>query len=340
LLGEGGRELWVKDDGAVCVDYGGNKPRKLIRLLEQAQQKNARRLITVGAVGSHHVLATGILGRKLGFETTAISLPRPYSSHAEQTTQRSLSAGVELLSALSLGDAIPILRALLRRGNYWVPPGGSNARGTLGYLDALLELEGQIRNGELPEPDVIYVALGSGGTAAGLLAGLTISSLRSRLIAIPVLNLPAPRLLVESLAKRALRLSGHPIPSNLSERLELDARWIGEGYGKTTLAGETAIGIAEKCGLSLESTYTGKAFAAALGWLSGPVDRGNVSTRPNEPFASDSKGTPSGVIRHALFWSTISTTKDSPTDNRAVTLSPAITRLLRNRPNSLLRKDA
>jgi 1-aminocyclopropane-1-carboxylate deaminase/D-cysteine desulfhydrase-like pyridoxal-dependent ACC family enzyme len=323
LRSEGNRELWVKDDGAVCADYGGNKPRKLVRLLEQAQKSHAQRLVTIGAVGSHHVLATGILGRKLGFSTTALSLPRPYSYHAEQTTRRSLSAEVELISVASLTDLPRLIRCLVRRGNYWIPPGGSNAMGTLGYLDALLELENQVRNGELPEPDVIFVALGTGGTAAGILAGLARSTLRSRLVAIPILHLPNARYWVEDLAKRALRLSGHTPPANLTARLEIDARWIGKGYGTSTPAGETAIGIAAETGLSLESTYTGKAFAAALEWLSGALAR-------------DYGGAP----LRALFWSTIATTKDSTTDEPAVTLSPAIARLLRAKPKTMPGKDA
>ena len=44
--------------------------------------------------------------------------------------------------------------------------------GSLGWVSAGLELLEQIGRGELPRPDVIYVALGSCGTAAGLLVGL------------------------------------------------------------------------------------------------------------------------------------------------------------------------
>jgi 1-aminocyclopropane-1-carboxylate deaminase/D-cysteine desulfhydrase-like pyridoxal-dependent ACC family enzyme len=198
-------------------------------------------------------------------------------------------------------------------------------------MNAVFELEAQIHRGELPEPEVIFVALGSGGTAAGLLAGLVTSSLKSKLIAIPVLRLPAPRLLIEGLAKSALRLSKRRILRPFSQCLEIDPRWLGGGYGVSTLAGETAIKIGKKCGLSLESTYTGKTFAAALGWLSGSKDRGNVSTRPDARWASDGRDDQSRVIQPALFWSTISTTKPSPSCDRAVRLSPAIHSLLRNR---------
>jgi D-cysteine desulfhydrase len=321
------RELWVKDEGRIHPLYGGNKPRKLQHLLEDALKRRARHLVTVGVVGSHHVLATGILGRAAGLSTTAILLPRPASYHAEQTTKQAILAGVELLSLKSFGDYPRIVGSLIKSGGYFVPPGGSNALGALGYLDALLELESQIKAGELPEPDFIFVALGSGGTAAGLLAGLAASTLRSRLVAVPILKLPFPRRLVETLAAAALRLSGRLVPRDLSRHLMIDSRWIGAGYGETTVAGEEAIKTAQSYGLQLESTYTAKAFAAALEWLRGSELRGNVLPRTQVSSLSQATHVPGSA--RSLFWSTISTTNHSQTEERAVTLVPGIQHLLR-----------
>ncbi|MGC4000664.1 MAG: pyridoxal-phosphate dependent enzyme [Anaeromyxobacter sp.] len=321
------RELWVKDDGAICTDYGGNKPRKLAYLLRRVEEDGIRRLVTIGALGSHHVLATGLLGRKLGLSVTAIALPRPYGRHAEQTTKDAILAGVEWVSVFEFAKVLRTLASVCRRDTRWIPPGGSNAIGTLGYIDAVAELDEQIRAGVLPEPDVIFVALGSGGTAAGILAGLARSQLRARLVAVPVLKIPAPRTLVLHLARRALRSLDAEIPQNLASRLEIDSRWIGDGYGVPTQAGETAIQIATTQGLQLESTYTGKAFAAALGWLRWPAARGNVATRTQPPAEVRGGARSQPRAERALFWSTISTTKDSPTENRAVTLSPSLVRL-------------
>jgi D-cysteine desulfhydrase len=333
------RELWVKDDGAICADYGGNKPRKLAYLLRRVEEDGIRRLVTIGALGSHHVLATGLLGRKLGLSVTAIALPRPYGNHAEQTTRNTILAGVELVSLFESARVLRALGSVLRKDTLWVPPGGSNALGTLGYIDAVSELEEQIRAGLLPEPDLIFVALGSGGTAAGILAGLARSQLRTRLIAVPVLALPAPRALVLHLARRALRSLGVAIPKDLGGRLEIDSRWVGDGYGERTQAGETAIAIAATQGMQLESTYTGKAFAAALGWLRWPAARGNVPSRTQPPAEVRGGARSQPRTERALFWSTISTTKDSPTENRAVTLSPSLVRLFRA-PRKPPRKDA
>ena len=325
----GTRTLWLKDDGAIHEAYGGNKPRKLVHLLEDAARKRKHHLLTVGAAGSHHVLATAILGKLAGFSSTALLLPRPYSCHAEQTTLQAKAADAELISLISLSDAPRIIRMVLRRDSYFIPPGGSNALGALGYLEALLELEQQIHAGDLPEPELIFVALGSGGTAAGILAGLATSSLRSRLVAIPVLSLPTPRRIVLALAERTLRLTGRTPNRPLDSLLEIDARWIGPGYGQITQAGETAIAFAAQYGLLLESTYTGKAFAACQGWLRGPIDRGNVSARAAEMLVPRLEEDVANHPKHALFWCTISSRLLSPFKPGKATLPQSIARLLR-----------
>ena len=305
LLVEGDHELWVKDDGLICSTYGGNKPRKLLHLLADAQARRAKRLVTIGAVGSHHVLATGVLGKQLGLPTMAIALPRPYSYHAEQTTKQTIAAGVELVALANPMHLPNVVRKLLRRGDYWIPPGGSNGLGALGYLEAALELEQQILGGQLPEPDLIVVALGSGGTAAGLLAGLASSKLRTHLVGALVLQLPMARSLTLSLARSASKRNGYPLSQDFSTRLTIDDRWIGKGYGHATTAGELALAEAATLGLTLEGTYTAKAFASALAWLR------------------------TTNWRRILFWSTFSAVSLATATTSAVTLPPAIGRLLR-----------
>lgn len=320
-------ELWLKDDARVCTIYGGNKPRKLQRLLTAAQERGARRLVTVGAIGSHHVLATGLLGKSLGLPTIAIALARPYSPHAEQATKETLEAGVELVALGSARDLVSAARRLLQRGDYWIPPGGSSGLGALGYLDAARELKQQIDAGELPKPDAIVVALGSGGTAAGLLAGIASLSLDIDLVAVSVLHFPFARQAVLALARSAIQHQALRVDPGSLDRLTIDSRWVGKGYGHATAAGELAMRTASSLGLSLEGTYTAKAFACALALLRGPEDRGNVA-----PLAA-SRRRDSWLLpnlsegRRILFWSTFSGVPIATPIDRTTTLPPALRRL-------------
>jgi D-cysteine desulfhydrase len=328
LLTTHASELWLKDDGRICDVYGGNKPRKLAYLLAEAQRRHAKRLVTVGVIGSHHVLATGLLGRAIGLPTLAITLARPYSSHAAQTTKRTMEAGVDLIPLANAFDLARLLPRLCRRGDFFIPPGGSNSLGARGYVDAIKELKQQIEQRELPEPDHIVVALGTGGTAAGLLAGLARYGLKSHLVAVPVLRLPAARGLVGWMAKVAAREAGGGTASDFSSRITIDDRWIGSGYGQPTTAGELAIAKAAEFELELESTYTGKAFACAWDWANREWGSGQTCTvgpgleHGEAPF-------PPGC-QTILFWSTFSTVSFTNSGGPAVTLPACLQRLFRS----------
>jgi 1-aminocyclopropane-1-carboxylate deaminase/D-cysteine desulfhydrase-like pyridoxal-dependent ACC family enzyme len=67
-----------------------------------------------------------------------------------------------------------------------IPMGGSSPLGVVGFVNAAYELKEQIKKGEIPEPDYIYVASGSMGTAAGLILGLRAINSKTQVIAVRV----------------------------------------------------------------------------------------------------------------------------------------------------------
>jgi 1-aminocyclopropane-1-carboxylate deaminase/D-cysteine desulfhydrase-like pyridoxal-dependent ACC family enzyme len=300
LAVEGRGELWVKDDGAIHPLYGGNKARKLWRLIADARLAGARRLVTVGAAGSHHVLATALWGREVGLPTCAVLASRPWSDHAEQTLLTTIATGAELVPLGRLRDIPSALLSIRRRKDYFIPAGGSNLVGAEGYFDAGLELLEQVQRGEVPPPDFVVVATGSGGTAAGLLASLARAPFPVVLVGVGVVGVPGLGTYVRHLANRLAKKAGGPLPGD--HRFVLDRRWLGKGYGHATDEALEAIEIARAFDLCLETTYTGKAFAASLAWLRGSPPRGNV------PAPSGCIGRPPRV----LYWGTLSRTAPSP----------------------------
>jgi len=312
--------------------YGGNKVRKLDALLLEARRKNARRILTFGAAGSHHVLTTALFAAAQGLRTGAILVPQRATPHVVDTLRASIAEGVEVYPAGGYAG-VPYAFALARqRGDYVVPPGASNPIGTLGYVEAALELAAQVRAGEMPEPDAIVVPVGSGGTAAGLLAGLELAGSKSRVLGVSVMKGPFVRRHVVSLARRTFTLAcslGIGAPSDemkalardaaslrtrFGERFELDEQCVGPGYGEPTPAGERALSVAEReLGLELDPTYTAKAFARALAWLAAPV--------------MGSREAPVNL----LYWHTLSSAPLAPLLERApslAALSPRVRALL------------
>jgi D-cysteine desulfhydrase len=278
----GGSELWVKDDGRANPEYGGNKIRKLELVLARARARGARRLVVMGAAGSHQILATALFGKKLGLPTAAVLFPQPWTEHAEQTFLASLALGVEPHTARSMTLVAAELPRLLRPGDYLVAPGASSVLGTLGFVLAVRELVDQIRQGVLPEPDRIVTPLGSGGTVAGLLAGVLREGLQSRIVGVAVaMRASASKTVALGLALAATRADGGSAgPIRLGRQLQVDASYLGAGYASPTPEGAYAGQMAAEVGLRLDPTYTQKAFAKALELVGLPPPGRTVRERP------------------------------------------------------------
>lgn len=289
-------DLWVKDDGRTATTYGGNKVRKLERLLDVALRRRARRILTIGAAGSHHVLATCVYAQRLELPTCAVLTPQPWSEHADATLRAGVSAGLTVVPARSYADALLALRRHRRPGDFVIGPGGAGLEGTWAYCLALDELAEQLERARLPPFDAIFVAAGSGSTAAGLLAGVLRRPIARRVVAVGVTPNPALRTLVVGQAVYALskRCSMLPLRRALGT-LSIESRFIGGGYGHSTPAGERAAAVARSFGLSLEPTYTAKAFAAALHWAN---DEGR-SQRDRSKLRLQRR-------RTCLYWHTLS----------------------------------
>lgn len=255
--------LWIKRDDLVAARYGGNKVRKLERLLEDAKAKKTRRIVTIGAGGSHQVLATAIYGKEAGFEVEAVLVAQPGTDHARNNLRVALANDLRVVVAPSWNAAPSLISSILGRDAYLFPLGGSNPLSSLGFVDVAKEVERQVGDGLLPEPDVIVVALGSGGTAAGLAVGLAATSLKTRVIGVAVAPpLKVVELMTRRLARKTAKLADLALDEPL--RLEMDRRWLGRGYGYATREGELAMSEASRFGLLLDQTYTAKAYAAAL----------------------------------------------------------------------------
>jgi D-cysteine desulfhydrase len=286
-----GPDVWVKDDGAYGAPHGGNKVRKLEWIIPDVEARDRRTVVTVGGLATNHGLATAVWGRTRGLRTALALVDQPVDDHVREQVERIRRSGAHVyrtrgkyrtyLAAPWILLRHTDLRA--RRPPYFLPVGGSSPLGCLGYVEAGLELAGQVAREELPEPAQVVVALGSGGTAAGLAAGLRIAGLRTRVVGIVVNDrTPVDARTVARLANRTLALMRRrgadpgvqPIaPADLSS----ERAWLGRGYGHRTPEAEHARDLARRReGLLLDPVYTAKAMAALIalrerGAFDGPV---------------------------------------------------------------------
>ena len=289
LSAKAGADIWIKRDDQTCARYGGNKVRKLEYALGEALRRESDTVVTTGAAGSHHALATALFAAELRMRVEVVAFPQPFSPHAEGQLRALLSAGAHLHPIRSGAIAIPAIHALAARLRvrgrrpFVIPPGGSSVQGTLGYVEAGLELARQIESARAPEPAAIYVALGTGGTAAGLAIGLAASGITSEVIGVRVVPRAVANLtLLGGLVKRCVRHlrsldSRFPdVVQTARSHLRVDGREYGGGYGhESPVARNAARLVAKHAKLALDPTYTSKAFAALLRDAAGPR-RGQV----------------------------------------------------------------
>ena len=62
----GGRSVWVKQDHLSSPVYGGGKVRKLEYILAALRDSEVKRVLSIGAFGSHHLLALALHGSRAG----------------------------------------------------------------------------------------------------------------------------------------------------------------------------------------------------------------------------------------------------------------------------------
>lgn len=304
--------LWVKRDDLTAGAYGGNKVRKLEFLLADARARRAGRLVTMGAAGSHHALATTLYGRGLGLPATLVLFPQPPTPHVRDVLLADAALGAELrwVPRMELIPAgVLIARLAHRRARcYTIAAGGSSPVGTLGYVSAALELEEQVRSGAMPAPDVVHVAAGTLGTAAGLAIGLALGELTTRVRAVRiastlVTNERTLRLLVERTAA-LLQAGGVRMPTTTAilQRVELTHDAIGAGYGRETEAAREAATLLGSARLLTDPTYTAKAAAGMI-----PALRGSgvhlfwhtlSASEPEPPPAASTRALPRRIRRY------------------------------------------
>lgn len=267
--------LYMKRDGQTGIPFGGNKVRKLEFLLGEALRREATTVMTFGAAGSNHALATAIYARKLGLHSISMLTPQPNATYVRRNLLMSFAQDAGLRSyrdgkAARRGAAwLRWWGRLRRRGPLMViPPGGSTPVGATGYVNAALELKAQIDRRELPEPDRIYAPLGTAGTVAGLLVGLRAANLKAQVVAVQVagLNFMPPGRLEQLCAQTSafLREADPSFPAfdwgDAGVTVVTDM--LGPGYAKFTEEGVAAVArMMELEGIRLDGTYTGKTLA-------------------------------------------------------------------------------
>jgi len=263
----GGPRLLIKRDDAIPFGFGGNKVRKLAFVAAQAVADGADALVTTGGIQSNHARVTAAVAATLGMRCVLIA----NGARQERPTGNALldallGADVRYVASreernAAIDDAAAQLAREGRRP-FRIPLGASTPLGALGFARAIGEVLEQ-----MPAPDVIVHSSSSGGTQAGLLAGVALHGITTRVIGV------SPDDPAASIAGRVrdilqgmgplLGVDGAALAG--ARPIEIDDAFIGDGYGLPSDASREAQRLAaQREAIFVDNTYTAKALAGLI----------------------------------------------------------------------------
>lgn len=263
----GGTNFLIKRDDYTGMEYSGNKIRKLEYLLYEAKKMRAEYIFTCGGEQSNHARATAAAAVKFGIKPVLFLWGKEKSiPEGNLFINNVLGADIKYLTGSQYAEVNSIMTDELKRYEkkgrrvYVIPEGGSSTLGIWGYINFIDEL---IKQTDVNKIKNIFVAAGSGGTAAGLLTGILLYKLKIRISAVNVLYDK------KEIENKILRLAegcrldyALPIKVN-SEQLEIIDGYSKEGYKNISPAKVSLIKkFSQSSGIILDPAYTGKAFTA------------------------------------------------------------------------------
>ena len=274
----GGPNIFIKRDDCTGLATGGNKTWKLEFLIPDAIKNKAELVVTVGAVQSNHARQTAAACALVGLKCLIIleqrlnNAPDVYMNSGNVFLDKLFGADVQLCPKNEDFSKYSenIIHNLKLKGTnvYFIPGGGSNAIGALGYVECLNEI---IKENNKYNFSQIIHATGSAGTQAGLLAGKKYFKC----------NIPVTGICVRH--KKDTQVNKvYMEAKNTCEKLNCNVldksdvivydEYIGPGYGAPSegMIEATKL-LAKKEAILLDPVYSGKAFAGLIGLVKNKV---------------------------------------------------------------------
>ncbi len=270
----GGPKLFIKRDDCTGLAMGGNKTRKLEFLIGEALANNITTIVTEGGVQSNHVRQSAAAAARAGLDCVlvlddTVGWPDPaYHSSGNRFLDSLLGADVRFCESGEVRqqriDAT--LAELQQQGQKacFIPTGGSNAVGGLGYAKCALELIDQAASSSL-SIDHVVLASGSGGTQGGFVAGLHAVGSGIRCLGVDIdKDIPYVKQNVERVAGGTCELLKTGL-QGLEDRIDMLDGYAAPGYGRPNPDTIQAIKLLARLeGIILDPVYSGKAMAALI----------------------------------------------------------------------------
>ncbi len=266
-----GPSIYMKRDDLTSLGMGGNKTRKLEFLIGEALDQDKDTLVTAGGLQSNHCRLTAAAARRAGLSChLVLNGKKPESLNGNLLLDKIFGAKVHYCDRKERDEKLNQVADELAAGGakpYVIPVGGSNSTGSVGYVNAMLELDTQLKEMKI-KPDAIVFASSSGGTQAGLALGAKIIDFKGQILGISIDQtktgdepfLPVLTRIVNKTAKRI----GLDIQMTNND-FNLNCDYLGAGYAMPEDLEFDAIKLlAQHEGILLGPVYTARAMGGLL----------------------------------------------------------------------------
>ncbi len=266
-----GPAVYMKRDDLTSLGMGGNKTRKLEFLIGEALALDKDTLVTAGGLQSNHCRLTAAAARKAGLAChLVLNGTRPETPNGNLLLDKIFGAKVHYCNRKDRDEKLhQVADELWTAGKrpYVIPVGGSNATGSVGYVNAMLELDTQLAEMQI-KPDAIVFATSSGGTQAGLTLGARIIDFHGQLLGISIdqvkIGEEAFPPILTAIVNATARRIGLDIQMTDKDFL-LNCDYLGAGYALPgDLEFDAIKDLAQHEGILLGPVYTARAMGGLI----------------------------------------------------------------------------
>lgn len=262
-----GKNIYIKRDDQTGTEFSGNKVRKLEFALKEALDQKCDYLITCGGIQSNHARATAAVAARFGLSTVLVLRGGDREVlEGNYFLGKLLGADIRLISPedyknsrMEIMESIKEELGAEGHKAYILPEGASNAIGSFGYANTMMEIGDQEKELDI-KFDAVVVTVGSGGSYTGLLYGNRLRGNPSKIYGINICD--DREFFTERAREIGRELNSYTsLDINLEGDINILDGYVGLGYALSRQEEIDFIrDFARAEGIVLDPVYTGKAM--------------------------------------------------------------------------------
>lgn len=272
------RELIIARDDAFPYFMGGNKARKMLKIITDIEKNNCNAVVTTGGIQSNHCRVVALACAAKGWKCKLVlhgSQRQFLSEKGNALLMRLSNAQVEFVKGPDIGPVMDhAMNELKEQGfkPYYLQGGGHNKAGVAAYVEAVHELKKSIPSDLII--DHIFLASGTGSTQAGIIAGCQeVGWTQAKVHGISIAR-PRNRGIDAIIESLGFILAD---PNKFSKYIIFNDEFLFGGYARSNQQLNKFIAhVANETGVILDETYTGKAFLGMIKIIKNEKLKGNI----------------------------------------------------------------